>query len=121
MFCVYCAFVCTCTSLSELLLRVSPRLGMFAPERAVARSFSTLGLCVSLSELLLGVSPRLGMFAPERAVAMSFSTLRLIECIFHCDFVCMYALTYIYIIAWLGVQYRGIFYMSGPSYFLSRR
>ena len=49
-------------SLSELLLGVSPHLGMFAPERVVARSFSTLGLYVSLSELLLGVSPRSGMF-----------------------------------------------------------
>ena len=44
-----------CTSPSEVLLGVSPRLGMFASERAVARSFSTLGLYVSLSELLLGV------------------------------------------------------------------
>ena len=75
-----------CKSPSELLLGVSPRLGMFAPERVVARSFSTLGLSVSLSELLLGVSPRLGMLAPERVVARSFSTLRLIECIFQCDF-----------------------------------
>ena len=31
-------------SLSELLLGVSPRSGMFAPERVVARSFSTLRL-----------------------------------------------------------------------------
>ena len=72
---------CACKSPSELLLGVSPRLGMFAPERVVARSFSTLGLYVSLSELLLGVAPRSGMFAPERAVARSFSTLRLIDCI----------------------------------------
>ena len=38
-----------------MLLGVSQRLGMFAPERAVARSFSTLGLYVCLNELLLGV------------------------------------------------------------------
>ena len=44
-----------CTSPSEVLLGVSQRLGMFAPERAVARSFSTLGLYVCLNELLLGV------------------------------------------------------------------
>ena len=38
-----------------MLLGVSPRLRMFACERVVARSFSTLGLYVSLSESLLGV------------------------------------------------------------------
>ena len=47
--------VFVCTSPSEVLLGVSPHLSIFAPERVVARSFSTLGLYVSLSELLLGV------------------------------------------------------------------
>ena len=65
--------------LGELLLGVSPRSGMCAPGRAVARSFSTFRVfvCVCLGKLLLRVSPRSGMCAPGRAVARSFSTLRL--------------------------------------------
>ena len=34
-----------------MLLVVSQRLGMFAPERAVARSFSTLGLYSAVHEV----------------------------------------------------------------------
>ena len=46
--CTYAAVACT--GPSELLLRVSPRSGMLATERAVARSFSPhSGLCVNLS------------------------------------------------------------------------
>ena len=58
------AFVCLC--LSELLLGVSPRLGMCVPGRVVARSFSTLRLVrnVCPGELLLGGSPHSGMCAP---------------------------------------------------------
>ena len=73
---IYCAVACT--SLSELLLAVSPHSGMFAREWAVARRFSTLGyyvLCVNLSELLLGVSSHSGMLGHEWAVARRFSTL----------------------------------------------
>ena len=39
-------------------------------ERAVAKSFSMLGLYVSLSELLLGVSPRSGVSNRRSAACM---------------------------------------------------